>query len=89
MKFLMTYAPTSSAPPDPAYSSRVVEVYGPDGKLRWTLELPAAQDGDNYFIHVPAGRYTEGTYAVAIRGMGSNGSGSDLGRSSFDLHVVR
>ena len=78
-----------SVPPDPTYSARTVEIYGPDGKLRWSLALPAIQEDDNYFIHVPAGKYTEGTYLVAIRGKRPDGSTSELGRSSFDLHVVR
>lgn len=76
-------------PPDRIYSSRLVDIYGPDGKLRWSLSLLSNQEDDNYFIHVPAGRYVEGTYSVAVRGTGPDGNNTELGRSSFDLHVVK
>jgi hypothetical protein len=76
-------------PPEQTYSSYLAEIYSPDGKLSSSLKLPATAGQDNYFIQVPAGNYNEGVYSVAIRGITPDGSGAELGRGSFELHILR
>jgi hypothetical protein len=78
-----------SVPPAASYSSYFADVYAPDGKLQWTLKLPYTAESDSYFIHVPGRRYQDGVYAVALRGVGQDGSSTEIGRSSFELHIVR
>ena len=72
-----------------SYSSYSANIYAPDGKLQWSLQLPYTSEGDSYFIQIPGGHHQEGVYSVAIRGTGADGTGTELGRSSFELHIVR
>ena len=78
-----------SVPPAASYSSYFADVYAPNGKLQWSLKLPYTAESDSYFIQVPGGRYQDGVYAVALRGVGQEGSNTEIGRSSFELHIVR
>jgi hypothetical protein len=78
-----------SMPPAASYSSYFADVYAPDGTLQWTLKLPYAAESDSYFIQIPGGGYQDGVYAVALRGVGQDGSSAEIGRSSFELHIVR
>jgi hypothetical protein len=77
-----------SMPPAGSDSSYSADIYAPDGKLQWSLHLPYTAEGDSYFIQIPAGHHQEGTYAVAVRGTGADGNSTELGRSSFELHIV-
>jgi len=76
-----------SLPPDGGYSSRAVNIFGPDGKLECSLKLPASVEDDTYFVQIPPGHHAEGTYTVAVSGTTSTGAASELGRSTFELHV--
>lgn len=78
-----------SMPPATSYSSYFADIYAPDGKLQWTLQLPYTAESDSYFIQVPGGRNQDGVYAVALRGVGQDGSSTEIGRSSFELHIAR
>ena len=75
-------------PPGGSYSSYSADIHAPNGKLHWSLQLPYTAEGDSYFIQIPAGHHEEGTYAVAIRGIDAEGKSTELGRSSFELHIV-
>ncbi len=77
-----------SMPPAGSYSSYSADIYAPDGKLQWSLQLPYTAEGDSYFIRVPGGHHQEGTYTVAIRGTGADGSSTEIGRSGFELHIA-
>jgi len=77
-----------SMPPVRSNSSYSADIYAPDGKLQWSLQLPYTAEGDSYFIQIPGGHHEEGTYAVAIREVGSEGKSTEIGRSSFELHIV-
>ena len=76
-----------SVPPDHDYSSYFVNVYGPAGQLEWPLKLPTATEDDSYFVQIPSGRHEEGTYTVAVQGITSTGVRSEVGRSTFVLHI--
>lgn len=76
-------------PPDRNSASYSADIYAPDGKLAWSLDLPSAGENDSVFIQVPAAHYQDGIYAVAIRGAGTRGTSSEIGRSTFELHIVK
>jgi Putative zinc-finger len=76
-------------PPPGLGSSYLADVYGPGGKVEWSLPLPYTADNDNYFIQVPPGRHEVGIYTVAVRGIGQDGSSSEIGRSRFELRIVK
>ncbi len=77
-----------TVPPDQTYSSYSADIYAPDGKLSWSLQLPVSSGQDSYFIQVPAGSYN-GVYSVAIRGTAPGGTTTELGRGSFELHISK
>lgn len=78
-----------TVPADQSYSSYSADIYAPDGKLQWSIKLPTSTGQDSYFIQAPAGSYNDGIYSVAIRGLTSDGTSAELGRGSFELHIVR
>jgi len=78
-----------TVPPDQTYSSYSADIYAPDGKLSWSLKLPVSAGQDSYFIQVPSGSYNDGVYSVALRGVASDGTSTDLGRGSFELHISK
>ena len=78
-----------SVPPSQSYSAYAADVMGPDGKMRWSLQLPNVAGEDSYFVQVPAGSYNEGVYSVVVRGTNPDGSSTELGRGSFELHIAR
>ena len=78
-----------TVPPDQTYSSYAADIYAPDGRLSWSLKLPVSAGQDSYFIQVPAGSYNDGAYSVALRGVASDGTSTDLGRGSFELHISK
>jgi putative zinc finger protein len=75
-----------NVPPEQSYSSYFADIFGPEGKLRWSLNLPVSAGDDTYFVQVPAGRYNDGVYSVAIRGISPDGKTAEIGRGSFELH---
>lgn len=77
-----------SFPVDAKYSSYSAKVFGPDEDVLWVLRLPIQQDQDTYFIQIPPGKYVEGTYSIAIFETPADGGSVEIGRSSFELHIV-
>jgi len=75
--------------PAGSYSSYSADIYSPDGKLQWALDLPYTAEADSYFIQIPGGRHQEGTYAVAVRGIGTDHASTELGRGNFELHIQK
>ena len=75
--------------PQQSYSSYFADIYNPHGNMLWSVSLPVSAGNDTYFVHVPGGRYNAGTYSVAIRGIGSDGNSTELGRGSFELQISK
>lgn len=71
---------------DPSYRA---EIYAPGGQLQYSVSLPVAPDADNYFIQVPAGHHQSGVYSVVIRGTAANTVSNELGRSTFELQILK
>lgn len=78
-----------NVPLEPSYTSYVADIYGPEGKIRSSLNLPVSAGNDTYFVQVPGGIYNDGVYSVAIRGVGPDDNSTELGRGSFELHISR
>lgn len=78
-----------NVPPEQNYTSYFADIYVPDGKIRYSVNLPVSTGNDTYFVHVPGGRYNDGVYSVAIRGVSLDGNSTELGRGSFELHIAR
>ena len=78
-----------TVPPEQSYSFYFADIYGPEGKIRSSMELPVSAGNDTYFVQVPGGSYNDGVYTVAIRAVGPNGDSTELGRGSFELHISR
>jgi hypothetical protein len=76
-------------PPAQSYSSYFADIYGPEGKIRSSVNLPVSAGNDTYFVQVPADRYNDGVYSVAIRGVGPDATSTELGRGSFELHISK
>ena len=75
-------------PPDARYSSYVAELHDPDGKLEWSLTIPATGE-DNYPVHVPAADRSAGNYTVVVQGISAAGGKSEIGRTQFELQVQK
>ena len=78
-----------NVPPEQSYTSYFADIYGPEGKIRSSVNLPVSAGNDTYFVQVPGGIYHDGVYSVAIRGVGPEGNSTELGRGSFELHSSR
>jgi len=78
-----------NVPQEQSYTSYFADIYGPEGKIRSSVNLPVSAGNDTYFVQVPGGIYNDGVYSVAIRGVGPDGNSTELGRGSFELHISR
>ena len=76
-------------PPEQSYSSYSADIFSPDAKKLWSVNVPVSAGNDTYFVQVPGGSYNDGVYSVAIRGVASDGTSTELGRGSFELHTSR
>jgi len=74
-------------PPDSRYASCVAELHEQTGKMEWSLTIPAAPSEDVWPIRVPAADRRGGTYTLVVQGIDSAGARSEVGRSSFELHI--
>jgi putative zinc finger protein len=78
-----------NVPQEQSYTSYFADIYGPEGKIRSSVNLPVSAGNDTYFVQMPGGIYNDGVYYVAIRGVGPDGNSIELGRGSFELHISR
>ena len=77
-------------PPEDGYSRYTAELLDPAGKSQWSLTMPVTPGQDRFPIQVPPGpTWNEGTYTLAVHGINSSGESKDVGRTSFDLHVLK
>jgi len=73
-------------PPDGAYASYLVDLYGPE-KLEWSLAIPAASGQDLWPVQVPGTKRVSGDYTVVVRGVTPPGETNEIGRKSFVLQI--
>jgi hypothetical protein len=74
-------------PPDPGYSSYLVDMYSPSGRLDSSLAIPAVSGQDQWPVQVPGSRRQAGTYTLVVRGVTASGASSEVGRKSFALQI--
>ena len=75
--------------PEAHYSSYTADLYNPAGKLEWSLAIPVTTADDSWPIRVPAAHRDEGTYTLSVHGITAPGENSEIGRSTFALHIQR
>jgi hypothetical protein len=73
--------------PNPAHSSYLAKMYDPDGKLEWSIKIPASTTQDQWPVQVPAANRKPGTYSLEVAGISASGESNVIGRRSFELQV--
>jgi hypothetical protein len=77
-------------PQESGYTSFEFELYDPQGKQIWTRIVPASQtrpDGDGTVsLVVPGSGLTQGSYSLAIIGIDSKGTRTEVDRRILDVH---
>jgi hypothetical protein len=76
-------------PPDGGYSHYVGDLYNPDGKLEWSLTIPASSGQDQWPVQVPGVNRAAGSYILVARGITAAGESKEVGRASFELQVLK
>jgi hypothetical protein len=78
-----------SIPPDPAYSSYILQLSNPAGKLQWSLRIPAASLDDTRSIYIPGAGLEQGNYKLAVNGITSSGQSSNLGTYPLEVQIQK
>jgi hypothetical protein len=76
-------------PPDGSYSRYVADLYNPAGKLEWSLPIPASSTQDEWPVQVPGVNRAAGSYILVVRGVTAAGESKEVGRTSFELQVLK
>ncbi len=76
-------------PPDGTYTNYKADLYNPDGKLEWSLTIPASPGQDQWPLQVPGENRKTGTYRILVRGVTAAGESKDLGSTSFELQIQK
>lgn len=71
-------------PAEARYSSYLVDLYDPSGKLQWSLPVSAEAANDTVPLRIPA-LGEPGTYALSVRGVGPIGTPAEIGKQPFEL----
>lgn len=74
-------------PEGPEFTSYVVDLYNPQGKLAWTVKTSATGDvhGDTLSLVIPAAALKQGTYALALVGLTASGQRNEIQRQLFEI----
>jgi hypothetical protein len=76
-------------PPDATYAHYSADLYNSDGKLEWSLTIPAIVGQDQWPVQIPEANRKAGTYNLSVRGITAAGEGKDLGSTSFELQIQK
>ena len=72
-------------PAETRFSSYVVDLYDPAGRLQWSLPISAEAANDTVPVRIPAVR-EPGNYALSVRGVGQSSTDlTDIGKQPFEL----
>ncbi|MGO9337211.1 MAG: zf-HC2 domain-containing protein [Terracidiphilus sp.] len=79
----------SPLPGSSAYTSYSFDLSDPQGKHVWTGAI-AAPDGESQrlLLAIPAAMLSNGTYTVAVSGVGPHGERTPIDQYVFDLHLA-
>jgi anti-sigma factor RsiW len=78
-------------PEQSAFSTYVVDLYDPEGKLAWTHNISAASsgaDGDTLSLMIPGAGLRQGAYALVVSGVAAAGQRTEIERHIFDIHLT-
>jgi hypothetical protein len=78
-----------SIPPDAAYSAYTLDLYNPDGGLKWSLKVPASSSDDARSINIPGAGLKQGTYKLVVNGITSTGQSSSMGTYPIELQIQK
>jgi hypothetical protein len=76
-------------PPDGGYSHYIADLYNPSGKQEWSLTIPASPGQDQWPVQVPGADRAAGSYILVVRGVTAAGESKEVGRTSFELQVLK
>jgi hypothetical protein len=72
----------------PAFATYSFELSDPAKKIVWTSSTSLADAGQRLLLELPGGMLRDGTYTLAITGIGANGERTALQRLVFDVHLT-
>jgi hypothetical protein len=76
-------------PPEGGYSYYTADLNNPEGKVEWTVTIPAASGQDQWSIQVPGADREAGQYTLAVHGVTAAGESKGVGRVSFELQIQK
>lgn len=76
-------------PQDGNYTRYTADLYNPNGRLEWSLTIPAIPGQDQWPVQVPGARREAGTYKISVRGVTAAGESKELGSTSFELQIQK
>ena len=72
-------------PAEARFSSYVVDLYDPAGRIQWSLPISAEAANDTIPVRIPALR-EPGNYALSVRGVGQSSTDlTEIGKQPFEL----
>jgi hypothetical protein len=71
----------------PGYAHYVADLYNPDGKMEWSLTIPATPGQDHSSIRVPGANRRAGSYTLKLRGVTPTGENTEVGQALFELQI--
>jgi hypothetical protein len=71
-------------PAETRFSSYLVDLYDPAGKIQWSLPISAEAASDTVPLRIPA-LHDAGIYTLAVSGVGQNNNRAEIGKQPFEL----
>jgi hypothetical protein len=72
-------------PAEARFSSYIVDLYDPAGRIQWSLPISAEAANDTVPVRIPALR-EPGNYALSVRGVGHSGKDlTEIGKQPFEV----
>jgi len=76
-------------PPEGGYSYYKADLNNPEGKVEWTVTIPATSAQDQWSVQVPGTDRAAGRYTLVVHGVTAGGESKDVGRASFELQIQK
>jgi len=76
-------------PPEVGYSYYEADLNNPEGKVEWTVTIPATSAQDQWSVQVPGRDREAGRYTLAVHGVTAAGESKGVGRVSFELQIQK
>ena len=76
-------------PSDGSFVRYTADLYNHDGKLEWSLTIPAASQQDQWPVRIPAANRPSGSYTLDVSGVTAAGDKKGIGKASFELQIQK